>query len=52
MEFGLWTSCFATPSTTRESLAAVSEPTKRVLELARLDKVFTMHKSVDDGLAS
>ncbi len=35
----------------RLSLAAVSEPTRRVLELARLDKVFTLHNSVDDALA-
>ena len=32
------------------SLAAASEPTRRVLELARLDKVFTLHDSVDAGL--
>ena len=32
------------------SLAAVSEPTRRVLELARLDKVFTLYDSVDEGL--
>ena len=32
------------------SLAAASEPTRRVLELARLDKVFTMYGSVDEGL--
>ena len=32
------------------SLAAASEPTRRVLELARLDKVFTMYDSVDEGL--
>jgi len=32
------------------SLAAASEPTRRVLELARLDKVFTMYSSVDEGL--
>ena len=34
----------------RFSLAAVSEPTRRVLELARLDKVFTLYDSVDEGL--
>ena len=33
------------------ALAATSEPTRRVLELARLDKVFTMFDSVDEGLA-
>ena len=33
------------------ALAASSEPTRRVLELARLDKVFTMFDSVDEGLA-
>ena len=32
------------------SLAAVSEPTRRVLELARLDKVFTIYNSVDEAL--
>ena len=34
----------------RFALAAASEPTRRVLELARLDKVFTMYDSVEDGL--
>jgi len=34
------------------ALAASSEPTRRVLELARLDKVFTMYDSVDEGLNS
>jgi len=33
------------------ALAAASEPTRRVLELARLDKVFTIHETVDAGLA-
>ena len=33
------------------ALAASSEPTRRVLELARLDKVFTMYSSVDEGLS-
>lgn len=33
------------------ALAAPSEPTRRVLELARLDKVFTIHETVDAGLA-
>ena len=32
------------------ALAAVSEPTRRVLELARLDKVFTLYETVDEGL--
>ena len=32
------------------ALAACSEPTRRVLELARLDKVFTMYDSVDAGV--
>ena len=32
------------------ALATVSEPTRRVLELARLDKVFTLYDSVDEGL--
>jgi anti-sigma B factor antagonist len=32
------------------SLTAVSEPTRRVLELARLDKVFTLYDSVDEAL--
>jgi anti-sigma B factor antagonist len=35
---------------TQFALAAVSEPTRRVLELARLDKVFTMHDSVDEAI--
>jgi anti-sigma B factor antagonist len=34
----------------RFALAATSEPTRRVLELARLDKVFTMYDSVNDGI--
>jgi anti-sigma B factor antagonist len=33
------------------ALAAVSEPALRVLQLARLDKVFTIYDSVEDGLA-
>ena len=37
-------------SGSRFALAAVSEPTRRVLELARLDKVFTMYDSVEEGL--
>jgi len=32
------------------ALAAASEPTRRVLELARLDKVFTMYESVAEGI--
>lgn len=32
------------------ALAATSEPTRRVLELARLDKVFTMYATVDEGI--
>jgi anti-sigma B factor antagonist len=32
------------------ALAAASEPTRRVLELARLDKVFTIYDTVDAGL--
>ena len=32
------------------ALAAASESARRVLELARLDKVFTMYDTVDDGL--
>jgi anti-sigma B factor antagonist len=32
------------------ALAAVNAPALRVLELARLDKVFTIHASVADGL--
>lgn len=35
---------------TRFALVAASEPTRRVLELARLDKVFTMHDTVDAGI--
>ena len=33
------------------ALAAASEPTRRVLELARLDKVFTIYETIDAGLA-
>lgn len=33
------------------ALAAVSDATLKVLQLARLDKVFTIFASVDDGLA-
>ena len=36
----------------RFALAAVSEPTRRVLELARLDKVFALYDSVDEALES
>ena len=32
------------------ALAAVSEPTRRVLELARLDKVFTLYDSMELAL--
>ena len=32
------------------ALAAVSESAMRVLQLARLDKVFTIHASLDDAL--
>ena len=35
---------------TRFALAAASEPARRVLELARLDKVFTMYDTIDDAL--
>jgi anti-sigma B factor antagonist len=34
----------------RFALVAASDPTRRVLELARLDKVFTMYASVDEGM--
>jgi anti-sigma B factor antagonist len=34
------------------ALAALSDAALRVLELARLDKVFTIHASVADGLAA
>jgi anti-sigma B factor antagonist len=34
----------------RLALVAASDPTRRVLELARLDKVFTMHTTVDEGI--
>ncbi len=33
-------------------LVAVSEPALRVLQLARLDRVFDIHGSVDDALAA
>jgi len=32
------------------ALAAASEPTRRVIDLARLDKIFTMYATVEDGL--
>lgn len=32
------------------ALAAVSEPTRRVLELARLDKVFMLYDNVEEAL--
>ena len=32
------------------ALVAASDPTRRVLELARLDKVFTMYGSVEEGM--
>ena len=32
------------------ALVAASDPTRRVLELARLDKVFTMYASVEEGM--
>jgi len=34
----------------RFALVAASDPTRRVLELARLDKVFTMYATVEEGL--
>jgi anti-sigma B factor antagonist len=34
----------------RFALVAASDPTRRVLELARLDKVFTMYATVDEGM--
>ena len=34
------------------ALAAVGDATLRVLQLARLDKVFAIHPTVDDGLAA
>jgi len=34
----------------RFALVAASDPTRRVLELARLDKVFTIYTTVDEGL--
>jgi anti-sigma B factor antagonist len=34
------------------ALAAVGDATLRVLQLARLDKVFTIHLTVEDGLAA
>ncbi len=40
----------ARKSDTRFGLARVSEAAMRVLELARLDKVFTIHDEVRDGL--
>jgi anti-sigma B factor antagonist len=32
------------------ALVAASDPTRRVLELARLDKVFTMYATVEEGM--
>ncbi len=32
------------------ALVAASDPTRRVLELARLDRVFTMYASVEEGM--
>jgi anti-sigma B factor antagonist len=32
------------------ALVAASDPTRRVLELARLDKVFTMYASIEEGM--
>jgi anti-sigma B factor antagonist len=32
------------------ALVAASDPTRRVLELARLDKVFTMYASIEEGI--
>ena len=32
------------------ALVSVNAPARRVLELARLDKVFTIHESLADGL--
>ena len=40
----------ARKSDTRFGLAEVSESALRVLELARLDKVFSIHPTVADGL--
>jgi anti-sigma B factor antagonist len=37
---------------TRFALVAVSEAAMRVLELARLDRVFSIHPSVSDALAN
>jgi anti-sigma B factor antagonist len=34
----------------RFALVAASDPTRRVLELARLDKVFAMYATVDEGM--
>lgn len=41
----------ARKNATRFVLAAVSQPVMRVLQLARLDKVFTLADSVDAALA-
>lgn len=40
----------ARKSGTRFALAAVSQPAMRVLELARLDRVFSIHPTLADGL--
>jgi len=40
----------ARKSKTRFALASLSDAARRVLELARLDKVFAIHESVAEGL--
>ena len=40
----------ARKSDTRFALVSVSDSAMRVLELARLDKVFTIHATLSDGL--
>jgi len=41
----------ARKSNTGFGLASVSQPAMRVLELARLDRIFSIYESVADGLA-
>jgi anti-sigma B factor antagonist len=40
----------ARKSETKFALVAVSQPAMRVLELARLDRIFTIYDSVPDGI--
>jgi len=41
----------ARSQSTRFALASVSQPVRRVLQLARLDQVFTIHENLEEALA-